>query len=188
MQGPSKQWMEHSLKLHFLKLQSRGAPISNCGCMDHIIVFSKSLHHHHLSVSVHWGLVIKLLKHRQFLINQRFWLLRVELKKSVALSSMNFLFYKHMINIKFDHVLCIVKYFHTFSKNKLDLSKTMVPQRCRLQIAEVLGVPGLRGFRKKDRKRDRQSITTSTPGFKNLSTALIPPYSVLKKLYVHSIS
>ena len=33
--------------------------------------------------------------------------------------------------------------------------------------------PEFGGFRKEDRKRDRQSITTSTPGFEKLPTALL---------------
>ena len=33
--------------------------------------------------------------------------------------------------------------------------------------------PGIQGSRKEDRKRDRQSITMSNPGFEKLSTALL---------------
>jgi hypothetical protein len=35
--------------------------------------------------------VFKLLKHQHFLTNVRFWLLGIELRKSIALSSLNFL-------------------------------------------------------------------------------------------------
>ena len=40
---------------------------------------------------VHWNLFFKLLKHGLFWINFRFWLVWVELRKSKALSSLNFL-------------------------------------------------------------------------------------------------
>ena len=40
---------------------------------------------------VHWNLFFKLLKHGHFLINFRFWLVWVELRKNKALSSVNFL-------------------------------------------------------------------------------------------------
>ena len=40
---------------------------------------------------VHWNLFSKLLKHGHFGINFRFWLVWVELRKSKALSSLNFL-------------------------------------------------------------------------------------------------
>ena len=40
---------------------------------------------------VHWNLFFKLLKHGCFWLNFRFWLVWVELRKSKALSSLNFL-------------------------------------------------------------------------------------------------
>ena len=102
-QGPLKKWTEHSQELHLLKIHSRRAPITPRDYMDGVwffwpwafIILISS--YQDLSNEgqklfwVHWNLFFKLREHGHFWINFRFWLVWVELRKSKAMSSMNFL-------------------------------------------------------------------------------------------------
>ena len=101
-QGPLKKWMEHSQELGLLKIHSRGGSYYTSGLAGGwffgpwaFIILKSS--YQDLSnegskkIWVHWNLFFKLLKHRHFWINFRFWLVWVELRKSWALSSLNFL-------------------------------------------------------------------------------------------------
>ena len=101
-QGPLKKWAEHSQELHLLKIHSRGDSYYTQGLDGGwffgwwaFIILKSS--YQDLSnkgskiVLSSLELAFKLLKHGHFWINFRFWLVWVELRKSKALSSLNFL-------------------------------------------------------------------------------------------------
>ena len=95
-QGPLKKWTEHSHELHLLKIHSRGSSYYTPGLdggwffRPWAFIIPKSTYQD-LSNAFTATCFFKLLKYGHFWINLRFWLVWVELRKSKALSSLNFL-------------------------------------------------------------------------------------------------
>ena len=101
-QGPLYKWTEHSLNFHFWNYKVGGTPITPWGWMgvDGMKLDHNTTQNIHIKIFLmrgqivfefSWTWVLNCSNKGFFLMNCRFWLLGVELRKSISLSSLNFL-------------------------------------------------------------------------------------------------
>ena len=130
--------------LNFLKIALRGKDPRTLWVdfLDHYLLWYQKVHIKIFLMRgqncfwVQWNLVFKLLEHGHFLMNFRFWLLGIELRISISLSSLK--------NLKFDYALSfyiLKKVFSHFFSKKNWVSIKLQGVLCVPSISvEVLGI------------------------------------------------